>query len=405
MRILFFTPRQCWPPDTGAKLRDFYLVRELARRAEVTYLGFLDPAAPAIDKDFDSQFERVVMVARGTGYSPLTLVRGLLGPVPPNVLIYTSEGMRSHLSRLLRETAFDIIHVSGVHLAQYLPVIEKATSPAAIWVDWHNIESELMERYAQRAGNPLIRGYARQTAQGLKRLEKKVLATCASVSVPSARERDVIMSRYPDCCPVQVIKNGVDTAQLASANSSNASNESRRSLVFIGSMDYHANVDAVIWFVNEIWPLISSAEPDLKFRIVGRRPGREVQALASQPHVEVTGRVEDIRPYYAAALAAVVPLRVGGGTRLKILEAMAAGVPVVSSRLGAEGLHVRGGRDLLFAETAQEYVRAISKLRTNSEYWRTMSRAGRALVATNYDWSAIGATLFSLQKELRTGAD
>lgn len=400
MRILFFTPRQCWPPDSGAKLRDFHLAGELAKHAKVTYLGFLDPQAPTFDTDLESQFERIVLIQRRKTYSPMTLVRGLLGPAPANVLIYTSRSMRYHLSRLLQEGSFDVIHVGGVHLAQYLPIIQNVASPPAIWVDFHNIESELMERYAQLAPNPFIRSYASRTAQSLKRLEGKVLTTCNAVSVCSTRERDKIISRYLACCPVYVIKNGVDSAMITSTNGSSTTKAPRRNLVFIGSMDYHANADAAIWFANEIWPLISSAEPDLKFQIVGRSPGREVQGLASRRNVEVTGRVEDIRSYYDAALASVVPLRVGGGTRLKILESMAAGVPVVSTRLGAEGLEVRGNKDLLFAETAHDYVHAISKLREKGEYWRSISEAGRALVTKDYDWSAIGEGLFSLQKEL-----
>lgn len=399
LRVLFFAPRQCWPTDTGAKLRNFHLARELARHAELTYLGFREPRTAAEGEGAESPFARTVLVDGAGGYSPLTLARGLVGRVPANVLIYTTQAMSDALSRLLRETYFDIVHVVSVHLAEYLPIIAAAPGKPVVWFDWHNIESELMERYGDRAANPLVRAYARHTASGLRRLEEKVLASCAAVSVPSAREQEALRARYPQACPIHVVENGVDVARFSGDGQRAVPLGARRNLVFVGSMDYHANADAVIWFANEIWPLVSAAHPELSFQIVGRKPGREVEALAARPGIVVTGRVDEVRPYYENALASVVPLRVGGGTRLKILEAMAAGVPVVSTRIGAEGLSAEIGRDYLAAETAQDFVAAVGRLRV-SEAWTALERAGRTLVESEYDWPAIGSVLFAAEKAL-----
>ena len=148
-------------------------------------------------------------------------------------------------------------------------------------------------------------------------------------------------------------------------------------------MDYSANVDAAVWFVNDIWPELPPNSA-LTFSIVGRDPKPEVRALAGD-RVRVTGTVPDVRPYYAGALAAVVPLRIGSGTRLKILEAMAAGIPVISTRLGAEGLDLEDGTHLLLADSAGEMIAAVSRLAASPELWLRLSRSGREVVSRLYD--------------------
>ena len=160
-------------------------------------------------------------------------------------------------------------------------------------------------------------------------------------------------------------------------------------------MDYSANVDAVVWFVNNIWPELSHQHPALSFAIVGRDPTPEVRALAGD-RVSVTGTVPDVRPYYAGALAAVVPLRIGSGTRLKILEAMAAGIPVISTRLAAEGLDLADDTHLLIADSASEMIAAVSRLAASPELWRRLSRSGREAVSRSYDWRALTENLYRI---------
>jgi glycosyltransferase involved in cell wall biosynthesis len=172
-----------------------------------------------------------------------------------------------------------------------------------------------------------------------------------------------------------------------------------RSLLFVGSMDYHANIDAVSWFVRDIWPEFAGKYPDLKFVIVGRDPAPEVRNLQSD-RILVTGTVEDVRPYYAAAQAVIVPLRVGSGTRLKILEAMAAGVPIVSTRLGAEGIDVAHDVELLIADSGPELTSAIDDLFSSPELRDRLVQAARERVKSRYDWSVVGKDLFSVYVDL-----
>lgn len=401
MRILFFSPRPFWPQDTGAKLRDYHLARQLALRAEVTYLSFaengsMDPpddAAAAV-------FERVVTVPRDRGYTPSKLVRGIIGNVPVTVLNYTTPAMKSMLTGLLETGAYDVVQMESVHVAEYLPVIRQASSETKVISDWHNIESEVMYRYSLQSESLAERIYAKATASRLEVTERRLLAGSDTVCVCSERERKYLQSWNPQC-PVEVVENGVDCESFGF----DGSGSGRRSLLYVGSMDYHANVDAVVHFAEMVWPSIIAAHPDLELKIVGRNPAQAVKALAEKPGITVTGSVPDVRPYYQDALASVVPLRVGGGTRLKILEAMAAGTPVISTALGAEGLKVTVGHDLLVAETASEFAAAVGYLRSSPERTRQLGENGRAAARALYDWSAIGSALFEChQRTVEAGA-
>jgi glycosyltransferase involved in cell wall biosynthesis len=165
-------------------------------------------------------------------------------------------------------------------------------------------------------------------------------------------------------------------------------------------MDYHANIDGAISFSRNVWPGIHQRKPDLTFTIVGRDPSPAVRELESLPGIEVTGTVDDVRPYYRQAIAAIVPLNVGGGSRLKILEAMAAGVPVISTPLGAEGLEVSDNKNILIADTNEGMVEAIINLVEGPAKRKQLSDAGRVFVSDRYDWSTIGANLFETYQHL-----
>jgi len=196
---------------------------------------------------------------------------------------------------------------------------------------------------------------------------------------------------------VFVIENGVDPAYYG--DTQDKSNTKNR-IIFVGSMDYHANIDAAVNFARNVWPILHDQKPELTFTIVGRDPASAVRELSSIAGLEVTGSVEDVRPFYHEAIAAVVPLRVGGGSRLKILEAMAAGVPVVSTTIGAEGLKVNDGENILLADNDQELVDKIVSVIDDENLRTRIVAAARALIAERYDWSKLGVTLTSVYTKL-----
>jgi sugar transferase (PEP-CTERM/EpsH1 system associated) len=392
MRILYFSPRQCWPRDTGAKLRDYYLASQLAARCPVTYLGLRDPAEASAEPPAESGFAAYHAVERESTYTVSKLARGLIGPTPLTVLNYSSARVSRILAEILQAGSFDAVQMEGVHLSAYLPVICAAASRPVILSDWHNIESEILHRYSQVNPSPLRRAYAWRTANLLERAEAHLLTACDVHTVTSERERSRLQARNP-AAEIHVIPNGVDVQYFSSQQTD--SGAPRTNLLFAGSMDYSANVDAAVWFVKDIWPELSRQHPVLSFTIVGRDPKPEVRALAGD-RVSVTGTVPDVRPYYAGALAAVVPLRFGSGTRLKILEAMAAGIPVISTKLGAEGLTLEDGTHLLLADSASEMLAAVGRLATSPELWLRLSRAGREVVSRLYDWPAVTESLYRI---------
>ena len=323
-----------------------------------------------------------ILVPRPAIYSLSNLIRGLAGPLPVTVLNFTTGAMRAELARILASEPFDLVQMEGVHLYSYLPIIAAAPGRPRVIADWHNIESELIRRYSANL-SPLLpaRWYASRTARLVEYLEPSLLAQCDTNLVCSERERQALLARSPGS-RIRVVENGVDTAGHAAVSTAR---QERRDLVFVGSMDYHANIDAAVYFAREIWPSLHQRRPDLRFVIVGSRPTPEILALGRQAGIVVTGTVDSVGPYYDSALAAVVPLRVGSGTRLKVLEAMAAGVPVISTSLGAEGLAVTDGKHLILADTPLEFAAAISRVASDDVEWRQIALAGRELAASRYD--------------------
>jgi len=314
----------------------------------------------------------------------------LMGRWPLTILNYTSREMVETLRRLLREQDIDLLHVDSLNLAGCIHELSDALGNVPVIYNWHNIDSELLTRYAEHS-RFIRKAYASVTAARLRDLETNLLQHACGHLVCSKREQKALQQRAPSA-RVEVIENGVDIAAFADTGLSRAP---RHRVIFVGSMDYHPNVDAALYFAREIWPQLQSRLPQWKLTLVGSRPGPEISALAMDPSIEVTGTVPDVRPFYREAAAAVVPLRIGGGTRLKILEAMAAGVPVISTTLGAEGLEVHPGRNILIAHTEAEWDAALRMIR-DEDRWRQFSTEGRAFVAPQYDWETIGKRLLDL---------
>jgi glycosyltransferase involved in cell wall biosynthesis len=300
---------------------------------------------------------------------------------------YTSPEMFTTLESIVREDRFDAVHLDGIHVFAYDDFLREATG-APIVYDWHNIESEKMWRFAAQEKG-LKAWYAALTARRLQQAETRILESAHGHLVCSARERDELARTAPDA-RIALIENGVDTAYFGSIAPTSGP---RQRVVFVGQMSYHANADAAVEFVRDVWPGIVTRHPDWTLSLVGSNPTPAVLALRASANVEVTGTVPDVRPYYGDAMAAIVPLRVGGGTRLKILEAMAAGVPVVSTALGAEGLAVSPDENLLIAETAGEWLAALDSVSGDASLRERITAAAHFLVRERYDWGAIGQQL------------
>ena len=391
MRILFLSPRLCLPLHSGARIREYYLARALASHAEVSYASFIQPGfsePAAADLSFFHEVRLIPLLGK---YSLPKIAGGLLGRLPLSVLNYTTPEMKSAIADLARRGAFDLVHVESCHMVEYLTLLETLSTPPVRAVhDWHNIESEVMGRYAGAIDSMPKRIYARLTASRLATLERRILRTGFGHVCCSQREKDQLLEMAPGA-RVTVIENGVDSARFA--GSADAGVRSR--LVFVGSMDYYPNVEAASWFTRRIWPRVRERFPTWRLMLVGANPTEAVRDLQNEARVEVTGTVPDVRPYYRDAVASIVPLHTGGGTRLKILEAMASGVPVISTSLGAEGLAVTPGQDVDIVDDETGWLPALERLSGQQRGWSERIAAGLRLVRSRYDWGMLGERLYA----------
>ena len=393
MRLLWLKSDLLLPLDKGGKLRTWHLLRHLAARHEVTYLAFTAPDTAQADIDGMQEVAAEVQAvvrsdpAKGSWRFYADAAMHLVDPLPYAVGKYRSAAFRRRLDQLLQQRTFDLIVCDFLFPAVNLP--RRLPCPAVIFT--HNVESEIWRRYAETAATPASRWlYSMQHARML-RFEERTLRRFDGVLAVSAADRSTFMQVYPGAVrgPVHVVPTGVDTGYFTAAPSDPQSRE----LVFTGSMDWLPNEDAMLFFCREVLPRVREAEPGVTLSIVGRTPTPAVTRLAAATGVRVTGRVDDVRPYVRDAAVYVVPLRIGGGTRLKIFEAMAMGRAVVSTAIGAEGLPVTGGEHLVIADDIEAFARETVRLLRDLEHRRRIEAAARAVVVDCYDWSTVAGDL------------
>jgi glycosyltransferase involved in cell wall biosynthesis len=301
--------------------------------------------------------------------------------------------MSTAVQRLTSTASFDLIHLDSIHMMRY------ANGASKVVYNWHNIESEAMQRYSATVSSRARSTYARLTASKLAALERQILKTALGHVVCSDREKDELRRLEPSA-RVAVVENGVAVSGFPESIASNK-------IVFVGLMDYYPNIEAATSFTRRIWPRVREKFPELTLWIVGANPVPAVKELGTLPGVTVTGTIPDVRPYYRDALAAIVPLRTGGGTRLKILEAMAAGVPVISTLLGAEGLAVTSGKDILLTEPddAEGWLRHLTAVVDDKDQRAHLVQAALELTHTRYDWEILGRKLFETYEDWLQGRE
>jgi len=398
MNVLFVNARFPLPADTGSKIRAYNLLKNVAERHEVAFVTFSENAGDVERaKELRAFCSDVILVPHRFPKSTLRVGCGLVANLfmsrPYTIGKYRSRAMRSEIERVLNERPVDLIHCDSLHTAQNLP----ETSLPKILGE-HNVEYVIAERLRETVGNSCARAYVNLQALRMKRYEAATCVRfdrCITVSAEDAR----ILRALAPKARVEVIDNGVDTEYFTLQDKAAIPDR----LVFTGSMDWLPNVDAMEYFCGDILPRIERNHPEISLSIVGRNPPPRVCALAKPGRVDVTGSVPDVRPYIAEAALYVVPLRIGGGSRLKILEALAMGVPCVSTSVGCEGLRVEHGRHVWVADGPSEFAEGVERLLTDAVLRKRLAEAGRKLVVEEYDWKQLGAKLADLYEEVLRG--
>jgi glycosyltransferase involved in cell wall biosynthesis len=400
VKILWVKAGRLLPVDTGGKIRSFNLLRELATRGDVTLLSYYSGTRDeAYERALGDAFPRAVALHTGVpdgsaASRTVDYLRRLLSPAPYAVTKHTAAAVRRLVTQWDAENRFDVLLCD--FLAPSLNFPRKCYTPSVLFQ--HNVESILWRRQADTERRVPHRAVFQLEAWKMDRYERAAVGRFDHVIAVSDADREA-MARMIAADRITVVPTGVDTNAFRPA----VRNVSPEPVVlFLGSMDWEPNIDGVQYFVETIWPAVRAAVPGARFQVVGRSPAASIRRLAAAD-VEIVGTVPSVIEYLHGAAAVVVPLRVGGGTRLKIYEAMAAGKAVISTTIGAEGLDYHEGRDILIADAPDAFARKVIEVLTDANRRCSLEDAALAL-ASQHDWSSIARIFEATLDRVVTGA-
>jgi polysaccharide biosynthesis protein PslH len=398
-RLLFLCQTLPFPPDEGVNIRTYNIIRLLSRTFDITALCFFRKSA-----------RRTINAVRASraGLQPYANVEAF--PIPQehsqarlvldhlrSVLTgrvytrfaYASGTYKRHLRELLRNQRFDLVHMDSLDLSGYLPLLDGLP----VVCTHHNVESDLLDRRAQVEGSWLMRRYLAHQAK-LTRAEELNWTHRVALNIAVSPVDAAVLERMSSNARVEVVPNGVDVEVFQPTEAA------RRGIIFVGAHGWFPNRDGMEYFAKEILPLIRRSIPEVTVTWVGRASDEFRRRFAEEHGITLTGYVDDVRPFVQEGACYVVPLRAGGGTRLKILDAWAMGKAVVSTSVGCEGLAAEDGKNILVRDTSESFARAVVDVLNNDELRSTLERGARATAEARYDWDIIGESLTSLYLDL-----
>jgi glycosyltransferase involved in cell wall biosynthesis len=393
LNILYVSQMPASPPRFGAQARVHGLMTQLARRHDLTAVMLVDDQFDADEcrRAMEAYCRQVVLVPNPYGREGLAKrllqLRSLVSSRSFERLRVTLPALQQSLDRVLRGRRFDVVNLEFPYLGHYdLRQAPPGQKPPALVVDSHEIAYDLARQFARASGNLGRRLYTGANWRKLRREELGTYRYADGVYVCSAADERRLLDQVPGL-RTAVIPNAADVEYYQSRPTDPPPDG--RTVVYFGLLSTIPNVDGVVHFVQDIWPRIAEANPEARCKIIGDRPPPALLALAG-PRVELTGFVSDLRPHLASAAAMVVPLRLGGGTRLKIVEAMAMRKAIVSTTLGAEGIEAVPGRDILIEDEPAAFADAVSRLLAEPNLAARMGQSARQVAVERYAWS--GAT-------------
>lgn len=408
-RLLFLAQTLPFPPDTGVAVRTYNVMRLLARTFDVTALCFYRTDACATEAAVRAAVAGLEALPGVAGVEAFPIpqehgrarlawdhLRSVATGRPYTVFSYESAAFRGRLEELLRTRDFDLVHVDSLDLSAYLPLLEGAPVVCV----HHNVESALLRRRAAGERSPLLRRYLAHQAGLLEAEERRWCRRVALNVAVSDEDRRRFEALAPGA-RFAVVPNGVDTHAFRPPPA-----PGRDGLVFVGGYGWHPNRDALEHFAADVLPLLRGTGPEVPVRWVGRAPEPVRRDYRERHGIELTGYVDDTRPLVHAAACYVVPLRVGGGTRLKILDAWAMGKAVVSTSVGCEGLDARDGENILVRDDPAEFAAAVRRVLGDEALRRRLGEGARRTAEEVYEWDVIGEDMSEeyLALPLRQGA-
>ena len=391
MRILVVYPYIPFPVDRGTYQRTFHLLRALARDHDVDLLALSEDGERCEQRPVFAEFcRRVEFVRFAHPPWPRLFPDRLLNPLPTTVRHWQLPQVAEAIHRFAHGERYDLAHVCDIVMAQYffngLVHLPLAVDRSRVDLQFQLAQRDALSRGARQA----VLDWENITK--LKRFERRVAQRAAVEVVCGPDDKTFIHEHISRNVPVQVITNGVDLDYFT-PKASPEPRATEPTALFCGAMDYTPNVDALRWFFAELHESLRQLVPNLRVLIVGKSPVAEIQAYANRPGVTVTGGVPDVRPYYRRSWLQIVPLRIGGGTRLKIPESMAMGTPVVSTSIGAQGLDLRHNHDLLLADTPAAFVQETARAFLDPGLRSHLEQEGLRTVHARLSWPMLGQQL------------
>lgn len=386
MKILFLSHKIPYPPNKGDRIPTYYRLMHLIKRHQVSL------AFPCFDKQELNQVEKIYPHCRSIDtvlirpfWAKLRSLVYLFSRKPLTLPFFYSKALEKKIQQRIEEEDFDLIYVYSSSMAQYVidtfgikKVIDLADSDSHKWL-----------QYAKFCRKPISFIYQREGVL-LKEYEK-LLADCFDHTIAISENEKKLFRTYIPEAKISVVPNGVDSQYFRpKAENTKTKNKTKtyeqNRIVFTGAMDYFANVDSAVYFCREILPLIKAKIPEVEFYIVGSNPSAEVLKLAEDKKIVVTGYVEDVRPYLRKANLCVVPLRIAQGMQNKILQAMASGVPVVTTTKGNQGIQAESGKNIIVDDDPVGFSKSVIKLMLDSKLRQKIAVSGREFVINNYNW-------------------
>lgn len=395
MKVLFFTGWFPYPVNNGSRIRLYNLIKHLSQKHTVYLISLLQWDSDPADAEHLKDICEVVSLHRQKPYQPKSLksLLGFFAERPRSYVVSYTPEIKDAVNAAVRKIQPDVIIASTLDVVDYLKDYVPGTP--AVLID-HNCEFGLLKRNTGFKRGKLAQ--MRYTAGWKKfaRWEAKVCRRFDAVVMPNEEDRQLMLEYAPDLKNVHVIANAADTDLY---DPDCWSPEPKR-LIYNGALTYSANLDAVQYYAAEIYPQVAQLMDGVQLAVTGRTNGVNTSALSEDRGIKLVGYVDDIRSELYRSAACVIPLRKGGGMRLKIPEAMAAGVPVVSTSMGAEGLEYENGVHLMIADTPQDFARAVVQVLSDPQLCQTLRKNGRALAEEKYSWAISGKAFVDLVEQV-----
>lgn len=387
MKILVVSAVLPYPLYSGGQVRMYNLLKRLSKKHEITLVSFIrDETERRYSKEL-SFCHNIFFINRGRAWRFGYIARAMCTRLPFLLSTYTNGGMHRLLSRLLEKNTYDLIHLEPFYVWPSIP-----NTDIPIVVSEHNIEYEVYAEYVRRISFFPLRWILGIDIDKLKRWERYVWRKVTNLTAVSLRDQHVIEEYLS--FPVSLVQNGVDTSSFVYTRQKSGG---KKNILFVGNFRWVPNIEAAQWLLTDIWPRIAKQFPQSSLRIIGRNMPEHIKRQSTE-RVVCLSDVSDIRTEYANAFVLMAPMTIKGGTKFKVLEAMASGVPVISTKEGIEGIDCEDGKHVLLSTTSQSFVDQLVELDSNKVYMDTLTRNARKLVETDYNWDIIAKALDTVWK-------